>query len=127
MLIIPLVDVFASGFDWLLNGAAAPVGLVFFFFTSYCNGLVLEIGRKIKPPDHEEPGVQSYTHVLGHAEGCWPLAAGAVHYCGVGIAIRQLCRPWPLGISHLVFFAYLVQRSCAALPAKIFAATRQMN
>ena len=127
MLIIPLVDVFASGFDWLLNGAAAPVGLVFFFFTSYCNGLVLEIGRKIKPPDHEEPGVQSYTHVLGHAEGCWPLAAGAVHYCGVGIAIRQLCRPWPLGISHLVFFAYLVQRSCAALPAKIFAATRQMD
>jgi len=65
MFIIPLVDVFASGFDWLLDGAVAPVGLLFFFLTSYCNGVVLEIGRKIRPPDYEEPGVQSYTYILG--------------------------------------------------------------
>ncbi len=95
MLIIPLVDVFASGFDWLLEGATAPVGLLFFFITSYCNGVVLEIGRKIKPPEAEEPGVQSYTHVLGTRRAvyiwqfmllitgiCAALAAG---YAGHGI------------------------------------------
>ncbi len=65
MFIIPLVDIYASGFDWLLQGAAAPNGLIFFFAVSYMNGIVLEIGRKIKTPEMEEDGVLSYTHQLG--------------------------------------------------------------
>src|ERR1700722_654027 len=35
MLIIPLVDTYASGLDWLLAGVAAPFGLLFFFGVSY--------------------------------------------------------------------------------------------
>ena len=31
MLIIPLVDIYASGFDWLLGGVDPPVGLGWFF------------------------------------------------------------------------------------------------
>ena len=31
MLIIPLIDIYASGLDWLLEGASAPKGLLFFF------------------------------------------------------------------------------------------------
>lgn len=65
MLIIPLVDVFASGFDWFLQQDKAPNGLIFFFVVSFMNGLVLEIGRKIKSPEQEEPGVLSYTFQLG--------------------------------------------------------------
>lgn len=65
MLIIPLVDVFASGFDWLLEGEQAPTGLLFFFAVSFMNGVVLEIGRKIKSPEQEEEGVLSYTFQLG--------------------------------------------------------------
>jgi 4-hydroxybenzoate polyprenyltransferase len=65
MLIIPLVDVFASGFDWFLAGEKAPFGLLFFFIVSFLNGIVLEIGRKIKSPDKEEEGVLSYTYQLG--------------------------------------------------------------
>jgi len=65
MFIIPLVDIFASGFDWLLEGAKAPNGLILFFAVSYMNGIVLEIGRKIKTPEMEEVGVLSYTHQLG--------------------------------------------------------------
>jgi UbiA prenyltransferase family len=65
MFIIPLVDVFASSYDWYLNDVVAPIGLIFFFIVSYCNGIVLEIGRKIKTPSNEEPGVKSYTFLLG--------------------------------------------------------------
>jgi len=65
MFIIPLVDVFASGFDWHLNRVNPPSGLLFFFFVSYFNGIVLEIGRKIKTPDTEELGVLSYSKMLG--------------------------------------------------------------
>jgi hypothetical protein len=65
MLIIPLVDLFASGFDWFLEDNKAPFGLIYFFIVSFFNGLVLEIGRKIKAPENEEPGVLSYSFQLG--------------------------------------------------------------
>ncbi|GAB2765838.1 UbiA family prenyltransferase [Rhabdobacter roseus] len=65
MFIIPLVDVYASGLDWYLEGAAAPVGLLFFFGVSYLNGIVLEIGRKIRAPEQEAEGVLTYTAMLG--------------------------------------------------------------
>ncbi|MCU0428774.1 MAG: hypothetical protein MUF42_02270 [Cytophagaceae bacterium] len=65
MMIIPLVDMLASGFDWKLAEAKPPIGLLYFFGVSFFNGLVLEIGRKIKAPEKEEPGVLSYTHQLG--------------------------------------------------------------
>jgi 4-hydroxybenzoate polyprenyltransferase len=65
MFIIPLVDIYASGLDWFLNNAIAPKGLLFFFAVSYMNGVVLEIGRKIKAPEQESVGVLSYSHMLG--------------------------------------------------------------
>lgn len=65
MMIIPLVDVFASGFDWQLAGADAPVGMLFFFAVSFFNGMVLEIGRKIKIPADEKEGVTTYSSQYG--------------------------------------------------------------
>ncbi|NGF57293.1 UbiA family prenyltransferase [Parapedobacter sp. SGR-10] len=73
MLIIPLIDIYASGLDWLLAGAEAPKGLLFFFAVSYMNGIVLEIGRKIKSPGDEKEGVQTYSAMLGTRKsvGIW--------------------------------------------------------
>ena len=65
MFIIPLVDVFASGFDWHLQNLEPPAGLLYFFMVSYLNGVVLEIGRKIKSPQTEEDGVLSYSKIMG--------------------------------------------------------------
>jgi 4-hydroxybenzoate polyprenyltransferase len=65
MLIIPLIDVYASGMDWLLAGADAPKGLLFFFAVSFMNGIVLEFGRKIRKPEKEEPGVVTYSALYG--------------------------------------------------------------
>ncbi len=65
MLIIPLVDIYASGLDWLVEGQAAPKGLIFFFIVSFFNGIVLEIGRKIRTPDSEAEGVVTYSSMHG--------------------------------------------------------------
>ncbi|MBI3510114.1 MAG: UbiA family prenyltransferase [Bacteroidetes bacterium] len=65
MFIIPLIDIYSSGLDWLLNGVRAPSGLMFFFAVTYMNGIVLEIGRKIRTPEKEAHGVLSYTSMLG--------------------------------------------------------------
>lgn len=73
MMIIPLVDVFASGFDWQLAGADAPIGMLYFFAVSFFNGMVLEIGRKIRIPADEKEGVVSYSSQYGwkKALGLW--------------------------------------------------------
>ncbi len=71
MIIIPLIDVYASGLDWFLEGADAPFGLLFFFAVSFMNGIVLEFGRKIKPPESEEEGVLSYTKYFGTKKAVW--------------------------------------------------------
>ncbi len=75
MFIIPLVDVYASGLDWLLADVSAPFGLLFFFAVSYMNGIVLEVGRKIRVTEQESPGVLTYSAMLGanRAVGLWLL------------------------------------------------------
>ncbi len=65
MVIIPLNDIYASSFDWKLNQATPGLGLLFFFLVSYLNGVVLEVGRKLKAPGQEEEGVVSYTGLWG--------------------------------------------------------------
>jgi hypothetical protein len=94
MFIIPLIDIYASGLDWLLSGIEAPLGLLFFFAVSYMNGIVLEIGRKIRAPQKEATGVLTYTSMLGinKAITLWLtvlfvtlcLGIAASHYAGYG-------------------------------------------
>lgn len=92
MIIIPLADMYASSFDWKLRGASYPVGMFLFFGVSYLNGLVLEIGRKMRVQETEEYGVVSYTNLWGikRAPLIWlsivlfngALALLAAHYAG---------------------------------------------
>ena len=65
MIIIPLLDIYSSGLDWLLAGTKPHWGLAFFFIVSYMNGLIGEFGRKMKAKEDEEEGVTSYTGMWG--------------------------------------------------------------
>ncbi|HEY6161461.1 MAG TPA: UbiA family prenyltransferase [Bacteroidia bacterium] len=95
MFIIPLIDIYASGLDWLAEGVPAPKGLLFFFAVSYMNGIVLEIGRKIRVPGKEKEGVLTYSSMLGadRAVTLWilillitlGLAVGACAFAGYGL------------------------------------------
>ncbi len=94
MVIIPLVDIYASGLDWLMADADPHWGLAFFFAVSYVNGIVIEFGRKIRAPHREEEGVISYTKMYGSKGGTvrWlvllfvtmGLAIAASWYAGYG-------------------------------------------
>jgi len=95
MMIIPLIDILASGYDWFLQGVAAPKGLYGFFAVSFMNGVVLEIGRKIKTPGQEAPGVLTYSGLMGTRRAAYfwifilfitlCLSTGAAWYTGHGI------------------------------------------
>ncbi len=65
MLIVPLVDYYATACDWLANGEAQPNGLRWFLLVSFCNGIVIEVGRKLRAPADEEDGVPTYTVLWG--------------------------------------------------------------
>ncbi|MGV3761934.1 UbiA family prenyltransferase [Parapedobacter sp.] len=94
MVIIPLIDIYASGLDWLLAGVDAPDGMLFFFAVSFMNGIVLEIGRKIRNPSDEKIGVDTYSHMLGPKRATklwmavlavtWVLSVAASYYAGYG-------------------------------------------
>lgn len=94
MFIIPFIDIYASGLDWLVEGHSAPDGLLFFFAVSYCNGIVLEVGRKIRTPEQEADGVLTYSSMHGPVKATllWLLlllvtfgwAVGASWFAGYG-------------------------------------------
>jgi 4-hydroxybenzoate polyprenyltransferase len=66
MLIVPLIDLFTTACDWLVAGAGPPHwALLWFLLVSYCNGTIIELGRKIRAPADEEVGVASYTALWG--------------------------------------------------------------
>ena len=91
MLIMPLVDWFATGCDWVHAGSGMPAGLFWFLAASFCNGIVIELGRKIRAPAQEEKGVETYTFLWGRktAVSAW-LAAMATTFACAMIAARNI-------------------------------------
>lgn len=66
MLIMPLIDLFATATDWVIPANPwPPEGLTFFLIASFFNGIVIEIGRKIRVPSLEEQGVETYSSLWG--------------------------------------------------------------
>jgi 4-hydroxybenzoate polyprenyltransferase len=63
MVIIPIVDFYATACDWWPTVEGMPAGLGWFVAASYSNGIVIEIGRKIRAPADEEIGVNTYSAI----------------------------------------------------------------
>ena len=65
MVIIPLIDLYATACDWMTVGTRPPDGLIWFLLVSYVNGVVVEVGRKVRAPADEETGVETYSALWG--------------------------------------------------------------
>jgi len=66
MAIMPLVDLYTTACDWIPAGYIRPPrGLLWFLLVSFFNGMVVEIGRKIRSPQDEEHGVETYSQLWG--------------------------------------------------------------
>jgi 4-hydroxybenzoate polyprenyltransferase len=65
MLILPLITLYATACEWRIAGASMPNGLAWLLAASFFNGLVIEIGRKIRAPEAEEHGVETYSALWG--------------------------------------------------------------
>jgi len=85
MAIMPLIDLYTTGLDWFAERSRAPHALVLFLAVTFWNGILIEVGRKIRAPGEEREGVVTYTAAwgLGRAPAIWifVLALSAVTAC----------------------------------------------
>jgi 4-hydroxybenzoate polyprenyltransferase len=66
MVILPLIDMYATACDWWVAGfRQPPPGLFWFLIVSFFNGVVVELGRKIRAREDEEEGVETYSSLWG--------------------------------------------------------------
>ena len=115
MAVMPLIDFYTTGLDWLDAGAAPPRGLEFFLTVTFLNGIVIEVGRKIRAAEQEETGVETYSALYGARRATlgwlgvmtltWGSAVLAALYAGFG----------SLGVIPLTGFLLL-----CAVPALLF-------
>ncbi|MGI9522850.1 MAG: UbiA family prenyltransferase [Hyphomicrobiaceae bacterium] len=109
MAIMPLIDLFVTGAEWLPHAQQPPAGLWLFLALSFVNGCVLEFGRKLYAPDNERPGVETYTALMGLRGAtlawiAWMTVALAL-LAAVGFAIDT---PLPIIAAGVIAYAYVV-------------------
>jgi 4-hydroxybenzoate polyprenyltransferase len=96
MAIMPIIDFYISAFDWIPAHAPAPAALGWFLFVSFANGIVVEVGRKVRAPDDEERGVETYSALWGRTAAvvAWlaAIAATAIFAFGAASAIGGLAQ-----------------------------------
>ncbi|WP_035603219.1 UbiA family prenyltransferase [Haloferula sp. BvORR071] len=83
--IMPLVDFFGTACEWLPRAGKAPAGLGWFLAASFCNGIVIELGRKLRQPADEEEGVETYSALWGVQGGAtvWVFMLFWTWYCAL--------------------------------------------
>lgn len=92
MLIIPFIDLYATACDWMTHEGGVHIvrtGLVWFLIASFFNGIVVEIGRKIRAPEDEEEGVETYSRLWGRARAItvWIAIMTVTAACAIVAAI----------------------------------------
>ena len=101
MFIMPIVDLYATACDWVPAGLKwPPGGLAWFLGASFFNGVVIELGRKIRAPADEETGVQTYSFLWGRRTAV--LAWLTVMLATALFAARaadNIHFPWPVAIT----------------------------
>ena len=115
MVIMPLIYFYISACDWWAAEGAKPRGLVWLLAAGFFTGTVIEIGRKIRAPQDEELGVETYSALWGRRRAirAW-IAASALAslFALVAAARNQFAVPMAVLLGILL--------ACEAVAAKRF-------
>ena len=95
MIVLPMIDFYLLAAQWQGHGAP-PLAFGWFLVATYSNGIVFEIGRKVRSAGDEEVGVETYSALWGvrRATVAWLLAllAAAIGGALAGWTMEQSAR-----------------------------------
>lgn len=124
MLMMPIVDFYATACHWLPSGEKPILGLAFFLAASFTNGVVIEVGRKLRQPADEEEGVETYSALWGRRRAglvWWSMLLVTLLFAT--LAAREIGFLLPVLATLLAFLvaaALLLRRYVAGrLPGKV--------
>ena len=105
MLVMPLIDLYVTACDWLPADAPVASGLRWFLVASFFNGIVIEVGRKLRAPEDEERGVETYSVVWGRVQGVtvWLVGMALALGCATMAAARVGAEQWVGGALLVVW------------------------
>jgi len=118
MLVMPMIDAYTTGLDWLVAGLHPPNGLPWFLAATFANGALVEIGRKLRGPGGEREGVDSYTRAWGVRAA--PLAWLAVLFAAAGVVTIAARSTGAAALTAAIAFP---AAALLAVPAARFVAT----
>ncbi len=110
MLILVCTDIYITACDWLVAGDAPPRGLILFLAASFFNGIVIEVGRKMRAPSDEKVGVETYTSTWGIPTSVF-IWLGAIALSATFIVLTAA----QLGFAAPILIAIAVLFACAAI------------
>jgi 4-hydroxybenzoate polyprenyltransferase len=115
MAILPLLDGYTTGLDWLVEGARPPHGLLPFLAVTFCNGILIEIGRKTKAPASERAGVDSYSRA-------WGVRAAPLAWLTTLVlsALAAAVAAHAVGLGAWAYVVLALAAAASALPAAAF-------
>lgn len=122
MLIMPLIDFYTTGLDWLNADAKPPMALIFFLAVTFFNGIIIEFGRKIRAKEAEEVGVDTYSSIYGSTRATVIWLITLLVTFGFALQASQLA-----GYGLIGFLILLTIVILCALPAIRFIKTQQQK
>jgi hypothetical protein len=106
MVVMPLIDLWITGVEWLPRAGVPPFGLLPALLLSFANGCVLEIGRKTWAPESERPGVETYSSLWGSGTAArrW---LGSLTAAGILVWLTGASAgaSWPMAAIAIIAFA----------------------
>lgn len=78
MFILVFSDLFITAVDFVGSSKGPDLLLLFFLCGSFFNGMVIEFGRKVKAPECEREGIESYSRALGLQPAVVALTAAVI-------------------------------------------------
>ena len=127
MLIMPLISLLITAIEWLPRGRGFSLGILIYLIASFCNGTIVEVGRKLRAQADEEAGVDTYTGVWGVKRAmviwiiCLTISGASTVWAGLQIRMgREILIVFSILYVYGIFTAKRFAKKPTPKNAKVF-------
>ncbi len=107
--IMPLMAFFATACHWISTDFIPPVQILWLLGLSIFVGISIEVGRKIRAPQDEEPGVETYSALWGRSQATmvWLMAIAVTTVMAL-LATAVIQSVWLTALCTLLILSFAI-------------------